>query len=79
MDKIANLKCSKCGAEIPIDRASANCYEEDGVLLVRYDPVHTKIVLINAESGSRRTVDVSDEKSTAKPASRQIGGIIGPY
>ncbi len=79
MDENAYLTCSKCGAQISVDDPSVKCHEEEGVLFVRYDPVHTKVVLINAESGSRHTVDLSEEKPTAKPASRQIGGIIGPY
>ena len=78
VDKIASLKCSKCGAEIPVDSASVKCHEEKNVLFVRYGPAQTKVVLINTESGARRTVDLS-ENQTPKQASRQMGGIIGPY
>lgn len=79
MDKIAFLKCSKCGAQIPVDDRSVESHEDGGILFVRYNPAHTKVVLINAESGSRHTVDLLGWKQPAKPAWRQIGGIIGPY
>ncbi|HEV7218035.1 MAG: hypothetical protein ACHP8A_01050 [Terriglobales bacterium] len=79
MDENAYLRCSKCGAQISVDDPSVKCHEEEGVLVVHYSPAHRKVILINAETGSRHTVDVSEEKATAKPASRQIGGIIGPY
>jgi hypothetical protein len=71
--------CPKCGAEVPIDNASSECREEDGVLVVRYDPRYKKVVLINADSELRHEVNLSDTQQFAKPASRQIGGIIGPY
>jgi hypothetical protein len=71
--------CPKCGAEVPFDSASAECRDEDNVLIVRFDPRYTKIVLINAKSGLKHEVNLSGAQQTAKPASRQIGGIIGPY
>ncbi len=79
MDENASLTCSKCGGQISVDDPSAKCIEEEGVLVVHYSPAHTRVVLINAESGSRHTVDVSEGKAATKPASRQIGGVIGPY
>jgi hypothetical protein len=71
--------CPKCGAELQIDNASSECHEENNVLFVLYDPRYTKIVLINAESDLRHEVNLSGTQQSPKPASRQIGGIIGPY
>jgi len=79
VDKTTYLKCSRCGAEIPVDSASVKCHEEKSVLFVRYDPAYTKVVLINAESGLTHVVAFSDGEQEPKPASRQIAGIIGPY
>lgn len=79
MDENAYLTCSKCGAQISVDDPSVKCHEEEGVLVVRYNPAHKKVVLINDESGSRHAVDLAGDKQLTKPASRQIGGIIGPY
>jgi hypothetical protein len=78
MVETAYRKCSKCGAELPVDSASVEGQEDESILFVRYDPVHTRIVLINTESGVRSTVDLA-ENQASKPAPRQIGGIIGPY
>jgi hypothetical protein len=79
VNKIASQVCTKCGAPIPVNNISAKSHEDKGVLFVRYDPAYTKIVLINNESGLRHTVDLSTQKQSPEPKSRQIGGIIGPY
>jgi hypothetical protein len=70
--------CPKCGAKAPFDNASSEC-REDEVLFVRYDPRYKRIVLINAESGLKHEVNLSGTEQSPKLASRQIGGIIGPY
>jgi hypothetical protein len=75
MTTMDHRSCPKCGAEVPLDSASPDCREEDGVLFIRYDPRYKQVVLLNAESGLRHIVNLS----APKPASRQIGGIIGPY
>jgi hypothetical protein len=64
---------------MPVDHISVDCHEDEGVLFVRYDPTYTKAVLIDTESGRRHIVNLSDQEQTPKPASRHIGGIIGPY
>ncbi|MGH9512256.1 MAG: hypothetical protein ACRD2U_08985 [Terriglobales bacterium] len=75
MPETAFVECAKCGAKIPLDSEKSR-NNEDGVLTVRYDPHNTqKIVLLDSVSGARHEFDLSGEK----PASRQIGGIIGPY
>jgi hypothetical protein len=79
MTRMVYHSCPKCGAEIPAASASSEYREEDGVLLVHYDPRCKSVVLINAESGLRNQVNLSGAEQTPKPASRQIGGIIGPY
>jgi len=71
--------CPKCGAEVPFDNASSECHEEEGALFVRYDPRYKKVVLIDAQSELRREVSLSTQEPSPKLASRQIGGIIGPY
>jgi len=71
--------CPKCGAEVPFDSASPDRRDEDNVLFIRYDPRYKKVVLIDGESGVRREVSLSSQEQSPKPASRQIGGIIGPY
>jgi hypothetical protein len=71
--------CPKCGARVPFDNASSECREENDILFVRYDPGYKKVVLVNAESGLKHEVNLSGTQQSAKPASRQIGGIIGPY
>jgi hypothetical protein len=73
------LDCPKCGGKIPIDDISAKCHEDKGVLLVHYDPAHTEVVLIDTESGLRHIIALSGRRRTPEPASRQMGGIIGPY
>jgi len=78
VDKIAYLNCGTCGAKISVDSAMVKCHEEDGALVIQYDEAYTKIVLINAQSGARRTVDIPGGQ-TPTPPSRHIGGIIGPY
>ena len=79
MTRMVYRACTKCGAEIPSDSSSPECYEEDEVIFVSYYPRCKKVVLINAESGLRLEVNLSDTQQSAKPVSRQIGGIIGPY
>jgi hypothetical protein len=79
MTRIAYRACPKCGAEVLFDRISAKSDENENVLFVRYDPHYKKIVLINAESGLKQEVNLSGPEQSPKPASRQIGGIIGPY
>jgi hypothetical protein len=79
MTTMVNRACPKCGAEVPFDSTSSECREEDNVLFVHYDPRCTKIVVINADSGLRHEVNLSGTQQSPKPASRQIGGIIGPY
>jgi len=79
MTTMDNRACPKCGAEIPLDSSFSGCREENSVLFVRYDPRYTKIVLVNAESELKHEINLSDSEQSPKPASRQIGGIIGPY
>lgn len=78
MADTAYLECKKCGTHIPIDNVSIERRDDEGVVFVRYDPAYRDIVLINAETGARRKVGLT-EKPQPKPASRQIAGIIGPY
>ncbi len=79
MADTAYLECKKCGTHIPIDNVSIERRDDEGVVFVRYDPACTKVVLINAESGVRHIVNLSSREQQARPASRQIAGIIGPY
>jgi hypothetical protein len=79
VDKTAYLDCPKCGAQIPVNDVSAKCHEDESILFVHYDPAYTTVVLINAESGVKHTVNLSYQETPPKPASRQIAGIIGPY
>jgi hypothetical protein len=73
MVRTANIVCNKCGATIPL---GADCYEDGGVLRVRYDPARIKkIIMIDSDSGSERTI----ESLNKQPSARQIAGIIGPY
>jgi hypothetical protein len=79
MTKITNLECPKCGARIPTADSSADCHEDNGVLFVRYDATYmSKVILVDTGSGLRHVVD-DWGKQPSKPASRQLGGIIGPY
>jgi hypothetical protein len=79
MTRIAHPLCANCGAPIPAGSISVNFQEDEGVLFVRYDKAYIKkVVLIDAQSGLRQPVDFSS-KQAPETASRQIGGIIGPY